>query len=123
MKTDVVVLGAGIVGLSTAIHLARRGKSVALLDRRGAGEETSFGNAGLIQREGVFPYGFPHDFGALFRYALNNTIDAHYHFRALPSLVPFLAALLVEFRFHPASEHRSDVCAADREFDRRTQTT
>ena len=90
MKTDVVVLGAGIVGLSTAIHLARRGKSVVLLDRRGAGEETSYGNAGLIQREGVFPYGFPHDFGALFRYALNNTIDAHYHFRALPGLVPFL---------------------------------
>jgi D-amino-acid dehydrogenase len=90
MKTDVVVLGAGIVGLSTAIHLARRGKSVILLDRRGAGEETSFGNAGLIQREGVFPYGFPHDFGALFRYALNNTIDASYHFSALPGLVPFL---------------------------------
>lgn len=91
MKTDVVVLGAGIVGISSAIHLARLGKSVVLLDRRGAGEETSYGNAGLIQREGVFPYGFPHNFGALFRYALNNTIDASYHFRALPSLVPFLA--------------------------------
>ena len=38
MKTDIVVLGAGIVGLSSAIHLARRGKSVVLLDRRGAGE-------------------------------------------------------------------------------------
>ncbi|KQR78264.1 amino acid dehydrogenase [Rhizobium sp. Leaf384] len=90
MKTDVAVLGGGIVGLSTAIHLARRGKSVLLVDRRGAGEETSFGNAGLIQREGVVPYGFPHDFGALFRYALNNTIDAHYHLKALPGLVPFL---------------------------------
>ncbi|NHT74232.1 FAD-binding oxidoreductase [Rhizobiaceae bacterium CRRU44] len=90
MKTDVAVLGAGIVGLSTAIHLARRGKSVLLVDRRGAGEETSFGNAGLIQREGVVPYGFPHDFGALFRYALNNTIEAHYHLKALPGLVPFL---------------------------------
>ncbi|MEA3535970.1 FAD-binding oxidoreductase [Rhizobium sp. CC-YZS058] len=90
MKADVVVLGAGIVGLSTAIHLARRGKSVLLVDRRGVGEETSFGNAGLIQREGVVPYGFPHDFGALFRYALNNTIDAHYHVKALPGLVPFL---------------------------------
>ena len=89
-KTDVVVLGAGIVGVSAAIHLARRGKSVVLLDRRGPGEETSYGNAGLIQREGVFPYGFPHDFGALFRYALNNTIDAHYHLKALPGLVPFL---------------------------------
>ena len=65
MKADVVVLGAGIVGISVALHLQARGRSVALVDRRGAAEETSFGNAGLIQREGVYPYGFPHDFGAL----------------------------------------------------------
>ena len=91
MKTDVIVLGAGVVGISTAIHLARRGKQVVLIDRRGAAEETSYGNAGLIQREGVYPYGFPHDFGALFRYALNNTIDAHYHPSAIPGIIPFLA--------------------------------
>jgi len=84
------VLGAGIVGISVALHLQARGRSVALVDRRGAAEETSFGNAGLIQREGVYPYGFPHDFGALLRYGLNRTIDAHYHPSALPELVPFL---------------------------------
>ncbi len=90
MKTEVIVLGAGIVGVSTALHLLKRGRAVTLIDRRRPGEETSYGNAGLIQREGVYPYGFPHDFGALFRYALNNTIDAHYHPSALPGLVPFL---------------------------------
>ena len=90
MKTDVVVLGAGIVGISVALHLQARGRSVALLDRRGAAEETSFGNAGLIQREGVYPYGFPHDFGALLRYGFNRTIDAHYHPSALLDLAPFL---------------------------------
>jgi D-amino-acid dehydrogenase len=90
MKVDAVVLGAGIVGISVALHLQARGRSVALVDRRAAGEETSFGNAGLIQREGVYPYGFPHDFGALLRYGLNRTIDAHYHPSALPELAPFL---------------------------------
>jgi D-amino-acid dehydrogenase len=90
MRKDVVVLGAGIVGVSVAIHLQKRGRSVLLVDKRQPGEETSFGNAGLIQREGVYPYGFPHDFGALARYALNNTIDAHYHLAALPKLAPFL---------------------------------
>lgn len=90
MRVDSIVLGAGIVGISVAIHLQKRGRSVALVDRRGPGEETSFGNAGLIQREGVYPYGFPHDFGALIRYARNNNVDAHYHLSALPSLVPFL---------------------------------
>ena len=90
MKTDAVVLGAGIVGISVALHLQARGRSVALVDRRGAAEETSFGNAGLIQREGVYPYGFPHDFGALLRYGFNRTIDAHYHPSALLDLAPFL---------------------------------
>ncbi len=91
MSADTIVLGAGIVGVSTAIHLARRGRSVVLVDRRGAGEETSFGNAGLIQREGVVPYGFPQDLTLLMRYGLNNRIDAHYHMRAMPKLVPFLS--------------------------------
>ena len=90
MRSDVVVLGAGIVGICVALHLQKRSRSVVLVDRRGAAEETSFGNAGLIQREGVFPYGFPHDFGALARYGLNRTIDAHYHPSALPKLAPFL---------------------------------
>jgi D-amino-acid dehydrogenase len=90
VRKDIVVLGAGIVGVCCALHLQKRGRAVALVDRRGAAEETSFGNAGLIQREGVFPYGFPHDFGALARYALNRTIDAHYHPSALPRLAPFL---------------------------------
>lgn len=89
-RCDVVVLGAGMVGICVALHLQKRGRAVALVDRRGAAEETSFGNAGLIQREGVYPYGFPHDFGALLRYGLNRTIDAHYHPSALPRLAPFL---------------------------------
>jgi D-amino-acid dehydrogenase len=90
MRADIVVLGAGIVGICTALHLQKRGRAVVLADRRGAAEETSFGNAGLIQREGVYPYGFPHDFGALLRYAFNRTIDAYYHPSALPRLAPFL---------------------------------
>ena len=90
MRADIAVLGAGIVGICVALHLQKRGRAVVLLDRRGAAEETSFGNAGLIQREGVYPYGFPHDFGALIRYGFNRTIDAYYHPSALPRLAPFL---------------------------------
>src|SRR5687768_15430110 len=80
-----------MVGICVALHLQKRSRSVVLVDRRGAAEETSYGNAGLIQREGVYPYGFPHDFSALGRYALNRTIDAYYHASALPGLAPFLS--------------------------------
>jgi D-amino-acid dehydrogenase len=90
MRSDAVVLGAGMVGISVAVHLQKRGRATVLLDRRGAAEETSFGNAGLIQREGVYPYGFPHDFGALVRYGTNRTIDAYYHPSALLEIAPFL---------------------------------
>ena len=40
---DVIVLGAGIVGVSAAIHLQRRGRSVLLVDRRGEAGEDLFG--------------------------------------------------------------------------------
>ena len=90
MTKNAIVLGAGIVGVSTAIHLQRRGLQVTLIDRKAPGNETSFGNAGLIQREGVVPYGFPQQLGLLIRYAFNNRIDAHYHLKALPGQLAFL---------------------------------
>ncbi|MDQ8731981.1 FAD-binding oxidoreductase [Bradyrhizobium sp. LHD-71] len=90
MKFDVVVLGAGIVGVCVALHLQKKGRSVLLVDRRKPGAETSFGNAGLIQREAIYPYGFPQDFGLLVRYSANRAIDMHYHAFALPTIAPFL---------------------------------
>jgi D-amino-acid dehydrogenase len=90
MNADVIVLGAGMVGVSVALHLQRRGRDVVLIDRRGAGEETSYGNSGLIQREGVIPYTFPREFGAILSYAMNNRSDVVYHLSALPRLAPWL---------------------------------
>ena len=104
MKVDTIVLGAGVVGISVALHLQKAGRATLLVDRRAPGEETSYGNAGLIQREGVYPYGFPHDFGALFRYAMNNTIDASYHWSAIPKLAPFLFSYWMHSR---ASQHEA----------------
>lgn len=89
-QTDVIVLGAGMVGVSTALHLQKRGRSVTLVDRRGAAEETSYGNTGIIQREGVLPYPFPRDIALLAQYALNMRTDANLHWAALPRIAPWL---------------------------------
>lgn len=91
MRADVLVLGAGIVGVCAAVHLAARGRQVVLVDRQAPGQATSFGNAGLIQREGVMPRAFPQDIAALLRYARNTATDMHFHLRALPGIAPFLA--------------------------------
>jgi D-amino-acid dehydrogenase len=89
-NADVIVLGAGIVGVSTALHLQKRGRSVVLIDRRGAGEETSYGNTGIIQREGVVPYPFPRQLGLMAQYALNLRPEANLHWSALPQIAPWL---------------------------------
>jgi len=86
MQADVVVLGAGMVGVSIAVHLQKRGKQVVLLDRRPPGEETSYGNGGLVQREAVFPHPFPREFSELRRIARNRSVDAYYHLSGLPGL-------------------------------------
>ena len=75
---EVIVLGAGMVGVCVAYHLARRGHSVTLVDRRAPGMETSFGNAGLIQREAVRPHPFPRDAATLWRVFPNRSIDVRY---------------------------------------------
>jgi D-amino-acid dehydrogenase len=91
MRTaDVIVLGAGMIGVSAALHLQARGRDVVMLDRRGAGLETSFGNAGLIERSSIFPYLFPRDPARLVKYALNLLPEAHYDLAALPSVGPWL---------------------------------
>jgi D-amino-acid dehydrogenase len=91
LKADVLVLGAGMVGVSAALHLQQRGRDVILVDRRElAGEETSFGNAGLIESASVFPYMFPRDFVQILRYALNRSPQVRYRFADLPYSLPWL---------------------------------
>ncbi len=56
------VIGAGIVGLSSALHLQRLGASVTLIDRNepGSSDATSYGNAGILARCSVVPVPTPH---------------------------------------------------------------
>jgi len=49
MDADVVVIGAGALGLSTALHCALAGRSVVVLDRHAAGSQASGRAAGLFK--------------------------------------------------------------------------
>jgi D-amino-acid dehydrogenase len=90
-KADVAVLGAGMVGVSAALHLQQRGRDVILVDRHElAGEETSYGNAGLIECASVFPYMFPRDFNQILRYAFNRSPQVRYALADLPAFLPWL---------------------------------
>ena len=88
---DVIILGAGFVGVSAALHSQARGRSVAIVDRLGAvAGETSFGNTGIVQSEAVFPYMFPRKPLEVLNAALNHDPRAHIRYSALPSIAPFL---------------------------------
>ena len=97
-RVDTIVLGAGIVGTSVALHLVKRGLSVALIDRGGAGEGTSYGNAGIIEGNTIFPARFPSDFAELLRIALKRSPIANYHLAFLPHVAPWLAAFYAASR-------------------------
>jgi D-amino-acid dehydrogenase len=52
---DVVIVGAGIIGICAAAYLAEAGKSVLVIDRTGICEETSSGNAAALAFSDVLP--------------------------------------------------------------------
>ena len=125
--TDVIVLGAGIVGVSVALHLQRRGRNVLLVDRSAPGRETSFGNAGIIQREGVRPRSFPRDLQTLLRIAGKGGLDTRYALSAMPGYASVFAQywwnsaparyrqIVADYApliSHSASEHAELIAAA-----------
>lgn len=94
-RYDVVVLGAGVVGTCAALQLAKRGVDVALVDRAAPGEQTSYGNSGVIGGAGVYPSPFPRSLTSLLRVAFKRAPEANFHWAVLPRLAPWLAAYFV----------------------------
>src|ERR1044072_5304319 len=54
-----LIVGAGIVGICSALQLQRDGHEVVVIDRNGPGEATSRGNAGIFAIGHVVPIGTP----------------------------------------------------------------
>jgi len=54
-----IVVGAGVVGLSTALYLRRAGVAVAVIDPLGPAGGASFGNAGMLSPDTAVPIALP----------------------------------------------------------------
>jgi D-amino-acid dehydrogenase len=59
MMAEVVVVGAGLIGLSSAYYLLADGHRVTVIDRDPAGDKASFGNAGGIGVSEIVPAAVP----------------------------------------------------------------
>jgi D-amino-acid dehydrogenase len=88
-----------MVGVSIAWQLQKRGHQVTLVDRRQPGRETSFGNAGIIQREAVRPYPFPRDMKTILSVLPNRRVDIRYR----PAGMVNAASPLLSYWHHSSS--------------------
>lgn len=78
LNSRVAVLGAGMVGVATALELQSLGAQVTLMDRRDPGQETSYGNAGVIARSSLMPFNHPQLWKSLPALLRNNTAALRY---------------------------------------------
>jgi D-amino-acid dehydrogenase len=83
----VVVVGSGLIGVTTAYFLRRRGHDVTVIDRQeGAGRETSFANGGLLTPSMSDPWNAPGSWRALLASLARSDSPLQLRMRALPSL-------------------------------------
>nr|WP_246484151.1 FAD-dependent oxidoreductase [Marivibrio halodurans] len=92
-----IVIGAGAVGVSCALQLAKRGVRVTVIDRGPVGGGTSHGNAGAILRA-ASPVAGPDVIAALPRMLLDPKSPLSIRWRYLPRLTPWLMRFLNESR-------------------------
>ncbi|MEP0940609.1 MAG: FAD-dependent oxidoreductase [Rhizobiaceae bacterium] len=90
----VAIIGAGIVGVSTAIWLQRAGHSVTLIDSRGVAGGTSYGNAGVLASASIVPVSVPGLLKKAPGMLFNKDGPLFLRWSYLPKLLPFLIKFL-----------------------------
>ena len=92
--SHIAIIGAGIVGVSTALWLQRDGHQVTLIDRKGPAEGTSYGNGGVLASCAMVPVTGP----GLIRKAPGMLFDRNQplfmKWGYLPKLMPWLIKYL-----------------------------
>lgn len=97
-KEEIIIIGGGIIGITTALELQAAGHGVLVIDRGGLGSGCSSGNAGHIAAEHIFPLATP----ALLRslpgllLAPNGPVSLKWCY--LPRLMPWLARFILSAR-------------------------
>jgi D-amino-acid dehydrogenase len=92
-RSDVLILGGGVIGLACALYLLRAGRSVTVIDKGSMGGATSHGNCGTITPSHAMPLAMPGMIGQGLRWLLKS--DAP--FRVAPRLDFALFEWLLQF--------------------------
>jgi glycine/D-amino acid oxidase-like deaminating enzyme len=110
MKTDVAVIGAGIIGLATTLRLAAAGREVVVIDPNEPGSGASWGNAGTLAPYACAPVGNPDVLRNLPGLLFNAESPLAIRLTALPGLVPWLSRFVRQSL--PAAARRNGLALA-----------
>lgn len=102
---DIVVIGAGIVGVACALQLARQGKQVVVMDAQEPGKGASYGNAGHLATEQVFPIADASILKRLPAMLLDPMGPLRLDWKYMPRALPWFIRLLLNLR--PANYRRT----------------
>ena len=97
-RTDVAVIGSGIVGLCCAHALQQQGERVLLIDASGPGAAASFGNAGSISIGNLMPQATPGIVGKALRMLFDPLAPLKLDWSRLPSYSTWLLRFLLASR-------------------------
>ncbi|MDV6317655.1 FAD-dependent oxidoreductase [Chromohalobacter sp. HP20-39] len=100
-QADVIVIGAGVIGIASALALGRRGLNVMVVDKQAPGMGASFGNAGHMATEQVFPIADASILKHLPGMLMNPTGPLRLDWRYLPKALPWFIRLLSNLRPAP----------------------
>jgi len=104
-RPDIAVVGAGIIGVASALQLARQGLRVVVIDPQEPGMGASYGNAGHLATEQVFPIADASILKRLPAMLLDPMGPLRLDWKYLPRALPWFVRLLLNLR--PASYRRT----------------
>jgi len=94
MSKSISVIGAGSIGISSALHLQQRGWNVTLIDRKNPGRETSYGNAGVINSGSMVALNSPAIHKSLASFLKNDKPQLRYNFKHILKNLPWALQFL-----------------------------
>lgn len=110
-RTEIAVIGAGVIGLTIALELIDQGREVVLVDPGPPGMGASYGNAGTIAGYATSPVGTPEVLRSLPSLLLSKTSPLAIRHRALPGFLPWLLRFLWQSRPAPAAHNARAIAA------------
>jgi len=110
VRSEIAVIGAGVVGLTIALRLAQDGHEVVLLDPNMPGSGASYGNAGTIADYAVMPVGTPDVLRNLPSLLFDRNSPLSIRRGALAALAPWLLRFAAQSR--PAAAARNATAIA-----------